>query len=159
MWTSIKKNKKIKQEWIKRPYTTNHSHIFPDSKLWDFNSILKYRDLKRWTTTSFPGRTYIVLLTQEYVYPALCSLTLFQQRGLETREEETRERCWYSNHWVSQSLIKLIYLSCCHHLLLSEDYGCHDVGYLEKEEIGKQFKLLCKSNLTKTRTSLNMKVL
>ena len=36
------------------------------------------------------------------VYPALCSLlpeTLFQERGLETREEETRERCWYSNHW------------------------------------------------------------
>ena len=58
---------------------------------------------------------------------------------------------------VSQSLIKLIYLSCCHHLLLCEDYGCHDVGYLKKEEIGKQFKVLCKSNLTKTRTSLNMR--
>ena len=98
-YVNINLKKKIKQEWIKRPYTTNHSHIFPDSKLWDFNSILKYRDLKRWTTTSFPGRTYIVLLTQEHVYPALCSLTLFQQRGLETREEETRERCWYSNHW------------------------------------------------------------
>ena len=59
---------------------------------------------------------------------------------------------------VPQS-IKLIYLSCCHHLLLSEDYGCHDVEYLENEEIGKQFKLLCKSNLTNTRTSLNIKVL
>jgi len=94
--------------------------------------------------------------------------TLFQQRGLETKEEETRQKSSERDADtqiteeplrrgpVSQS-IKLIYLSCCHHLLLSEDYGCHDVGYLEKEEIGKQFKLLC--NLTKTRTSLNIKVL